>query len=115
MNEANAALDDDDVWAAQRVQWRIRPDTIYLNHGSFGPPPEPVLAAQREWKRWLDEQPMDFFVRQYEPAWFDARRRLAEFVGPGADNLVFVENATAGMNVVADSFSCACGPATKCC
>ena len=78
-------------------------------------PPSFGHCLQREWKRRLDEQPMDFFVRQYEPAWFDARRRLAEFVGPGADNLVFVENATAGMNVVADSFSCACGPATKCC
>jgi isopenicillin-N epimerase len=47
---------------------------------------------------------MDFFMRQYEEAWYRARSRLAEFVGSDARNLVFMENATAAMNVVADSF-----------
>jgi isopenicillin-N epimerase len=97
---------DASPWAAQ---WQLRTDTIYLNHGSFGPPPEPVLAARREWQRRLDEQPMDFYVRQLTPAWLDARAKLAEFVGTAADNLVFLENATAGMNVVADSFALAPG------
>jgi isopenicillin-N epimerase len=96
---------DDSLWTPWANQWRLRKDTIYLNHGSFGPPPEPVLAARREWQRRLDEQPMDFFVRQLTPAWLKARAKLAEFVGTAADNLVFVENATAGMNVVADSFA----------
>lgn len=86
-----------------RRQWRLRPDSTYLNHGSFGPPPEPVLAAQRRWKANLDEQPMDFFVRQYEPAWRAARGRLAQWIGTRDDNLVFVENATHAMNVVAES------------
>jgi len=47
---------------------------------------------------------MDFFMRKYEEAWSHARRRLAEFVGSDERNLVFVENATAAMNVVAESF-----------
>ncbi|WP_425618987.1 aminotransferase class V-fold PLP-dependent enzyme [Anatilimnocola sp. NA78] len=84
--------------------WRLRSDTTYLNHGSFGPPPLVVQQARQEWQRQLDEQPMDFFVRQLEPAWFAARDRLAQFVGTTGNNLIFVENATAGMNVVADSF-----------
>jgi isopenicillin-N epimerase len=84
--------------------WRLRPDTIYLNHGSFGPPPIPVQEARLEWQRRLDEQPMDFFVRQLEPAWFAVRERLAKFVGTTAENLIFVDNATVGMNIVADSF-----------
>jgi isopenicillin-N epimerase len=84
--------------------WKLRSDTIYLNHGSFGPAPEPVLAAQRRWKAALDEQPMDFYTRLYEPAWRGARRRLADWLGTSEDNLVFVENATQAMNVVAESF-----------
>src|SRR3954447_26934592 len=84
--------------------WKLRPDTIYLNHGSFGPPPEPVMRAQAEWKRRLDEQPMDFFYRLHAPAWLAARQRLAPFVGTAPENLAFVDNATFGMNVVADSF-----------
>lgn len=96
---------DDAAWSSWAAQWALRPDTIYLNHGSFGPPPGPVLAARREWQKRLDEQPMDFFVRQHAPAWFAAREKVAAFVGTAADNLVFVENATAAMNIVADSFA----------
>lgn len=84
--------------------WALRPDTIYLNHGSFGPPPLAVQEARRAWQLRLDEQPMDFFVRQLEPAWFAVRERLAKLVGAAAANLIFVDNATVGMNIVADSF-----------
>lgn len=91
------------------MHWKIRPDTIYLNHGSFGPPPVVVQQARREWQLKLDEQPMDFFVRQLEPTWFAVRERLAKFVGTAAANLIFVDNATVGMNIVADSFPLAAG------
>jgi isopenicillin-N epimerase len=91
-------------WASCGKFWSIRPDTTYLNHGSFGPPPEPVRTARLKWISDLDSQPMDFFVRQLEPAWRAARDQLAQFIGASADSLIFVENATAGMNIVADSF-----------
>ena len=47
---------------------------------------------------------MDFFVRDYEPAWQAARNRLGDFVGTRPENLIFAENATAAMNTVANSF-----------
>jgi isopenicillin-N epimerase len=47
---------------------------------------------------------MEFFLRQFEPAWFNARQQLAEFVDTDAENLIFVENSTSAMNVVAHSF-----------
>lgn len=95
---------EDSTWGEWRAQWKLRPGTIYLNHGSFGPPPGPVLAARAAWQARLDEQPMDFFVREFEPAWHAAREKLAAFVNCDPGDLVFVENATAGMNVVASSF-----------
>ncbi len=96
-------MSDDCRWESWNALWDLRPGVTYLNHGSFGPPPKPVQAARRWWQRQLDSQPMDFFVRQYESAWFAARGRLAEFVGADERDLVFVENATAAMNVVAAS------------
>jgi isopenicillin-N epimerase len=90
-------------WRSAAAEWSLRSDAIYLNHGSFGPPPRAVIAARTAIQRALDEEPMDYFVRQYEPAWFAAREGLAKFVGTSATNLAFVENATAGMNVVAES------------
>ena len=91
-------------WRQWGAHWRLRSDTTYLNHGSFGPPPEPVRQARLAWIQRLDEQPMDFFVRQLEPAWHAARSELARFVGAPPGDLIFVENATVGMNIVADSF-----------
>src|SRR6185295_9665308 len=84
-------------------------DTIYLNHGSFGPPPIAVQEARRGWLKQLDEQRMDFLNRRLEPAWRAAREMLARFIGTSAGNLIFVENATVGMNVVADSFTLSAG------
>ena len=95
---------DDSAGSTWRSQWKIRPGTTYLNHGSFGPPPEPVRAARAVWQARLDEQPMDFFLREYESAWHAARAVLSQFVHCDPADLVFVENATAGMNVVASSF-----------
>jgi isopenicillin-N epimerase len=97
-------IDDDSSWAPVAARWQIRSDTIYLNHGSFGPPPDAVRRARRQWIDRLDEQPIDFFIRHFERELIAARDRLAEFVGTGGGNLIFVENATAGMNVVAASF-----------
>ena len=98
------ASDDEAAWAAQARHWNIRPDTTYLHHGSFGPPPDAVREARRRWIEAFEQQPMDAFVRQLEPAWLAARDKLAAFVGTSGANLIFVENATVGMNIVADSF-----------
>ena len=47
---------------------------------------------------------MDFFDRQFEPAWNRVRCQLAEFVGANSADLLFVENATTGMNLVANNW-----------
>jgi len=99
----------DAAWAPLKAHWNFRPGTTYLNHGSFGPPPRPVREARQKWQDALDTQPMDFFVRQFEPAWMEARNRLARFVGTSPSDLIFVENATMGMNIVADSLPLAAG------
>jgi isopenicillin-N epimerase len=101
--------DDDATWASVAEHWQIRPDTTYLNHGSFGPPPAAVRQARRRWIEAFEQQPMDAFVRQLEPAWLAARDKLAAFVGTRGGNLIFVENATVGMNIVADSLPLARG------
>ncbi len=95
----------DSDWVDLAAHWRPRPDTIYLNHGSFGLPPDEVRYARRGFINRLDENPMDFFVRQMEGLLLAAKATLSEFVGTRPDNLIFVDNATYGMNVVANSFA----------
>src|SRR5438105_15877782 len=92
-----------------RSLWALRPGVTYLNHGSFGPSPKSVIAVRQEWIERLESEPMDFFVRQMEGHLEDARARLGEVVGTSGGNLVFVDNATFGMNIVAESFPLAAG------
>lgn len=84
-----------------RTHWALPSDVTYLNHGSFGPSPRVVQQAREEWSRRLEREPMDFFVRQMEGHLDEAAARLGAFVGADPGDLIFVENATAGMNLVA--------------
>lgn len=90
-------------WTRIRHEFRVRADTVYLNHGSFGIALNRVRYRRDTLLRQLETQPMDFFLRSYEPMLAKAKQRLAEFVGTETDNLAFVDNATYAMNVVANS------------
>ncbi len=80
--------------------WLIDPDVIFLNHGSFGACPIPVLEFQQALRVRLERQPLQFFGRDFEPLLDQARSELAQFVGADSQDLVFVPNATTGINAV---------------
>ncbi len=80
--------------------WVLDPSVTFLNHGSFGSCPRAVLECQDAWRERLERQPVRFLVLELEELLDDARAGLAQFVGAEADNLVFVPNATAGVNSV---------------
>lgn len=86
--------------AADPALWPLDPDIVFLNHGSFGSCPRAVLEFQREMRDRLEHQPVRFFVRELEGLWDEARGALAHFLGTGTDELVFVPNATSGVNAV---------------
>ena len=86
-----------------RGRFLLDPDVCFLNHGSYGACPEPVFAAYQEWQRELEQQPVEFLGRRLEGLLAEARAPLAEYLGAAADDLVFVPNATTGVNVVARS------------
>jgi isopenicillin-N epimerase len=86
-----------------RKQFLLRPDVIYLNHGSFGACPRPVFRRYQTWQRELERQPVAFLGRRYRDLMRAARDSLGAYVGADADDLVYVTNATTGLNVVARS------------
>ncbi|MBW4523261.1 MAG: aminotransferase class V-fold PLP-dependent enzyme [Scytolyngbya sp. HA4215-MV1] len=86
--------------SALAEQWLLDPATVFLNHGSFGACPKPVLAAQRVLRDRLEHQPLLFFEREYEALLDNARCDLAEFIGADPDDLALVTNATTGVNTV---------------
>lgn len=94
----------DEDWKDIASLWQLQEDVTNLNHGSFGPPTTPVRECRQKWVDSMDREPMNFFVREAEPALRESRQVLAEFVGTAPANLAPVDNATYGMNVVAESF-----------
>ena len=80
--------------------WNLDPAVIHLNHGSFGAAPVEVLALQSELRAQMESNPVRFMLREYQPALETCRSELAGFVGADPDGLVFVPNATYGVNSV---------------
>ncbi len=86
-----------------REQFNIRPDIVFLNHGSFGACPKPVFNRYQAWQLELERQPVEFIGRRFGELMKAARERLAGFVNADAEDLVFVPNATSGINLIARS------------
>ena len=81
----------------------LDPDIVFLNHGSYGACPREVWQAYQGWQLEMERNPVEFLGRRSAALLRTARERLAEFVGASADDLVFVPNATTGVNSVARS------------
>src|SRR5512138_546206 len=83
----------------------LDPDVIFLNHGSFGACPKPVFAEYQRWQRELERQPVEFLGRRFNDLMRAARSALGSYLGAEADDLVYVTNATVGLNIVARSLA----------
>ena len=94
-----------DAPLCNRSLWGLDPQAIFLNHGSYGATPKKVLQAQRAWQERLEAQPVQFMGEELPRALRAAAAELAKFVGAEPENLVFVENATGGVNTVLRSLS----------
>lgn len=81
----------------------LDPTVVFLNHGSFGACPASVFEVYQQWQRELERQPVAFLGRRADALLDAARARLAAYVNTAPDNLVFVVNATVGLNMVARS------------
>jgi isopenicillin-N epimerase len=89
--------------------WTLDPDITFLNHGSFGACPKPVLEAQARFRLELEREPVRFYMREVEPLVDAVRIELAQFLGADPLGLVFVNNATSGVNAVIRSLELAPG------
>jgi isopenicillin-N epimerase len=88
-------------WSDARARMMLDPKIINLNTGSFGPLPRVVFERATELRQRLAEEPMDFFVRRVPALLWQARQRLAGFLGCEPHRLAFTANVSASINTVA--------------
>jgi isopenicillin-N epimerase len=100
MNDDSPSRAGDRSKQGIRQHWSLDPSIIFLNHGSFGACPIPVLQYQSELRQRMERQPVQFFVRDLEGLLDEARAALGEFLGAPAGDLAWVPNATTAVNAV---------------
>ena len=96
------------------ADWPLDPAVTYLNHGTVGVAPRRVLAAQQAIRDEIEREPSRVLLREMSglvgvPTGRPSRVRIAaavvaSFVGARVNDLVFVDNATTGVNAVLRSF-----------
>jgi isopenicillin-N epimerase len=82
------------------LEFLLDPGVTFLNHGGYGACPAPVFARYQQLQRELERNPVEFLGRRFDELIAGARAALAAFVGARPDDLVFVPNATSGLNAV---------------
>jgi isopenicillin-N epimerase len=82
-----------------RKFWGLDEGIVFLNHGSFGAAPLKVLEKQREIRELIEREPVKFFMRDFEALYEEAQVSLASLVGCRGEDIVFVPNATTGVNI----------------
>ena len=80
--------------------WNLDRDRRYLNHGGFGACPLAILEARRRLELEFERNPLRYIFDRFEDEINSARDALAGFLGARPENLVFVGNATEGVNAV---------------
>ena len=81
----------------------LDPKVIFLNHGSFGATPKPVFEAYQNWQLRLERQPVLFLGREWNGLLQESRQALGAYLNAAADDLVYIPNATHGVNIAARS------------
>jgi isopenicillin-N epimerase len=81
-------------------QFLLDSQIAYLNHGSYGACPRPVFEVYQKWQLRTEREPTQFFFREADPHLDAARATIGHYLNAAPDDLVFVPNATIGLNTV---------------
>ncbi|MFN3997598.1 aminotransferase class V-fold PLP-dependent enzyme [Algoriphagus sp.] len=92
--EINHSLESEDFWEQIRTQFPLSTDRVYLNNGTFGPAPFPVLKAMEKSNLHINT------TGEYGNS-DQERSNLAEFFGIKATEFSITHNTTEGINIMA--------------
>jgi len=96
---------EDAYWRELRKQFLIPADEIYLNNGTVGSSPAPVLRAvfdgYEACEKLNEADPEDYPIWGYA-SWNEFRDPLAEFVGCNRDEIALLRNATEANSYIAN-------------
>jgi len=93
-NDQTIPQDDEQFWKIVRDQFPLTHDRIYLNNGTIGPSPYPVLESVKHSMEDLDE------TGGYG-GWDTVRPKIAQFINVDESEISLTHNVTEGINIIA--------------
>ena len=90
----------DDHFEQARRAFALDPSITFLNHGSFGACPRPVLERQTALRAAMEARPVAFLDRDLPAMIEGARQDVATFLAADPGGLAFVSNATTAVAIV---------------
>ena len=103
---------EDAYWGELRKQFLIPADEVYLNNGTVGSSPAPVLRAVFEGyettEKMNQDDPEDYPIWGYA-SWNEFRDPLAAFVGCNRDEIALLRNATEANSYIANGIDLKAG------
>lgn len=102
------ATSDADFWARARAEFLLDPHVAYMNNGTLGPTPRPVLYTliERYQKLAMDTGAENSRLSQ---AAEEVRQKAAAFIGADVDEIALTRNTTEGMNFIANGLDLQAG------
>jgi selenocysteine lyase/cysteine desulfurase len=96
---------DEAYWKALRREFDFVDELIYMNNGTMGPIPRPVVDANIRYLREIAADPRNSFGGLME----ETRTKLAAFVGADADEIALTNSTTEGVKLFALGVDLAAG------
>jgi len=83
-----------------RQEFLLNPEIVFLNHGSFGACPKPVMKDYQYWQLALEKEPVQFITKVGLKQLAISKEALAQHINCSMDDFVYVQNPTTAMNIV---------------
>lgn len=91
------SADDEKYWSSVRQLFPLSREWAYLNNGTMGPSPYPVIDAVHKAMMREDQD-------GYYGGWEETAKRLAKFVNANDDEIALTHNVTDGINIACWGF-----------
>ena len=92
-----------------KTEFKLDPNFIYLNHGSFGACPKPIFEERSKWQNELEKHPVRFIEDRVTELIDWSRDKLSNFLHCHKDDIVYFPNPTTAMNMVIRSLDLSYG------
>lgn len=87
----------------------LNPETTFLNHGSFGACPKPILESYQNFQRETEQDPVYFMLTKHPVYLAEARKSLGRFINCDPKDLLFRPNPTVAVNTLMRSLNLEAG------